>query len=286
LATCSKKGATVESIVLDKLRALQIPLPSLKEQERIVEILDQADALRRQRREADELSKRIIPAIFHEMFGDPSIRGQQRLGGITQMVGGGTPSKRNSSFWEGDIPWASPKDVKGVFLRSTQDRISAQAVSSSATRVVPTGTPLVVVRSGILAHTFPVVIAATETAINQDLKGFLSDQEGLQEYLTGYIIANQELVLSTVKKGATVHNVDMTKFQDLPIVEPSASQLKAFRRIFWDYFQRLDQGAQSNKLLETLFQTLLHRAFDGSLTASWREAHAAELLQEMEGQSS
>jgi len=41
----------------------------------------------------------------------------------------------------------------------------------------------------------------------------------------------------------------------------------------------------STTTLETLFQTLLHRAFDGSLTAKWREAHANELLQEMETQS-
>ena len=42
------------------------------------------------------------------------------------------------------------------------------------------------------------------------------------------------------------------------------------------------QPATSAATLETLFQILLHRAFDGSLTAKWREGHAKEVLQEME----
>jgi len=49
--------------------SLEIPLPPLPEQHRIVEILDQADALRQQRRQADALSQRILPALFQEMFG-------------------------------------------------------------------------------------------------------------------------------------------------------------------------------------------------------------------------
>jgi type I restriction enzyme S subunit len=56
----------------EAISSFLIPLPPLSEQHRIVEILDQADALRRQRREADELFKRILPALFQEMFGDPN----------------------------------------------------------------------------------------------------------------------------------------------------------------------------------------------------------------------
>ena len=91
LTTCVKKGATVQSIAMENFRALEIPLPPLPEQHRIVEILDQADALRRQRREADELSKRILPALFQEMFGDPqtqTIKAAKSLGDyITEYHG-------------------------------------------------------------------------------------------------------------------------------------------------------------------------------------------------------
>ena len=53
------------------IRDMQVPLPPLSEQRRIVEILDQADAIRKKRAEADKLAERILPAIFYDMFGDP-----------------------------------------------------------------------------------------------------------------------------------------------------------------------------------------------------------------------
>ena len=55
-----------------QLSAIQLPLPSLAEQRRIAEILDQADGLRRLRAEADSKASHILPAIFLKMFGDPA----------------------------------------------------------------------------------------------------------------------------------------------------------------------------------------------------------------------
>jgi type I restriction enzyme S subunit len=68
--TSQAKGAGYPAVSDRIVGAHKLPLPPLPEQDRIVEILDQADALRRQRREADALSQRILPALFYEMFGD------------------------------------------------------------------------------------------------------------------------------------------------------------------------------------------------------------------------
>ena len=84
----------------------------------------------------------------------------------------------------------------------------------------------------------------------------------------------------------------------LPPFAPHADQIKAtpikvpesplqirFSEIVRDVRSRTKHSEASTATLETLFQTLLHRAFDSSLTAQWREDHAAELLQEMEIQA-
>ncbi len=64
-------GATVKGITLPVLKALKIPLPPLPEQKRIAAILDQADALRRQRQRALDQLSQLGQSIFHEMFGSP-----------------------------------------------------------------------------------------------------------------------------------------------------------------------------------------------------------------------
>jgi type I restriction enzyme S subunit len=96
-----------------------------------------------------------------------------RLKRLTRLKGGGTPSKENESFWtNGDIPWVSPKDMKRRIITETEDYITADAVDASATSFVEAGSPLVVVRSGILRHTLPVAIAGRRVTLNQDMKAF------------------------------------------------------------------------------------------------------------------
>lgn len=92
---------------------------------------------------------------------------------LVDLKSGGTPSKDNLSFWNGDVPWASAKDLKVQNLASTTDFITLTAVNSGAASLVPAGSVLVVVRGMILARTFPVVETLVPMAINQDLKAVL-----------------------------------------------------------------------------------------------------------------
>jgi len=70
--TSRKRVAGQPNVNGAEYSALQFPLPPLREQRRIVELLEQADGLRRQRSEADGLADRILPALFHKIFGDPA----------------------------------------------------------------------------------------------------------------------------------------------------------------------------------------------------------------------
>ena len=95
---------------------------------------------------------------------------------VFEFRSGGTPSKSNLSYWDGDVPWASSKDLKTETLTDTVDHITEKAVADGASLLEP-GTLLVVVRGMILAHSFPVTKALVPMAINQDLKG-LTTRDG------------------------------------------------------------------------------------------------------------
>lgn len=64
--------ATIPGLNRSTLYSLLVPLPPLAEQERIVALLDEADALRKLRAQADQRTADLIPALFHDMFGDPA----------------------------------------------------------------------------------------------------------------------------------------------------------------------------------------------------------------------
>ena len=132
---------------------------------------------------------------------------------------GGTPSKSNASFWEGDIPWVSPKDMKQAVIDSATDYISAEAVENSATSIVPPGSILLVVRSGILAHSFPIAQVAKPVAFNQDIKAVIPvSGDVVPDYLYWFLRSQSPNVVTRgVKKGATVHSVQSGFIENLMV---------------------------------------------------------------------
>lgn len=89
---------------------------------------------------------------------------------IARFSGGGTPSREKLSYWNGDIPWVSPKDMKVEVINGAEESITVEGLQNSTTSLVSPGGVLVVVRSGILKHTIPVAINSVEVALNQDMK--------------------------------------------------------------------------------------------------------------------
>jgi type I restriction enzyme S subunit len=104
------------------------------------------------------------------------------LGSLGRWVGGGTPSKSVAAYWSGGtVPWVSPKDMKSAIITDTQDHITEAAVAGSAANFVPGKSVLMVMRSGILRHTFPVAVNATRVTVNQDLRA-LVPAEGIDPH--------------------------------------------------------------------------------------------------------
>lgn len=155
----------------------------------------------------------------------PSHWNHKQLKRVSRVFGGGTPAKEIRSFWQGDIPWASPKDMKVSVITETEDKITAQAVESSATKIVPEGSVLIVVRSGILRHTIPVAITGRPMALNQDIKAFVPTSELNPQYLR-YMIAGlqKELLFAWKKEGATVESLEMELVSNSPTLLPPISE--------------------------------------------------------------
>ena len=131
------------------------------------------------------------------------------LGELCSFRHGGTPSKSRRDYWGGQIPWVSPKDMKVTLLTTAEDSITDAGVEGSATAVVPEGSILVVVRSGILAHTLPVARVGSPVAFNQDIKGIqVTSNRVTPEYIFWFLRAKEpEVLRQGVKKGATVHSL-------------------------------------------------------------------------------
>lgn len=151
---------------------------------------------------------------------------------LTDFRSGGTPSKENRAFWDGDVPWASAKDLKADRLADTQDHLTTEAVTTGAAFLVPAGAVLVVVRGMILARTFPVSVTTVEMAINQDLKALVPRPGLTPEFLAWLLRGTSPLSLSRLEEAA--HGTKALRMEawidlQLPVPPPDEQQQIASR---------------------------------------------------------
>lgn len=126
-------------------------------------------------------------------------------------------------FWNGKIPWVSPKDMKSDRIWDTEDHVTRTAASKSRLNLVPAGSVLCVVRSGILSRSFPVALAMGELTFNQDINAIVAEAgKVVPEYLL-YVLSNMEseVLESGVKRGGTVHSLRSRFLHELQIPLPS-----------------------------------------------------------------
>jgi type I restriction enzyme S subunit len=211
------------------------------------------------------------------------------LGMLGIWSGGGTPSKAVASYWTGGtIPWVSPKDMKFAIIKDTQDKITEKAVHDSATRFIPPKSVLMVMRSGILRHTFPVAVNQDRVTLNQDLRA-LSPFEGVDaEFLAHYLRLIQRVILHECSKdGTTVQSIEASALEKILVpIAPFPEQRRIVAQID-ELFAEIAEGAtaleRARAGLDTWRCALLKAAVSGALTRDWRASRnptetGAELL--------
>jgi type I restriction enzyme S subunit len=148
-----------------------------------------------------------------------------QLSGLGLLSGGMTPSKNRPDFWDGDINWFSPKDIKSDELIESELKITSAGVAETGLQLYRPGCLFMVARSGILKRTFPVAINRVEATANQDLKVLTPFIEGLERYLQIMFRGITEYILSAlVKTGTTVQSLKYEEFELQPLPLPPLAE--------------------------------------------------------------
>lgn len=270
----SGTGATFPNLSNAMLANFPIAMPPLPEQQRIVAILDEAfEGIAKAKANAEQNLKNARELFESHLQAVFSQRGEGwknvSLGQICDIIGGGTPSKAIKGYWKGDISWVSPKDMKSEVISDSIDHISEEAIKQSATSLLPKGTVLIVVRSGILARIVPIAVAGCPLTINQDIKGLCPKDTVDTNYLYYFLKSIMPKLLAFVSRGATVHRLMTDQIRSLTCPLPSLeTQIAIVEKIdvMKAETQRLESIYQrKTAALDELKKSLLHKAFSGEL---------------------
>lgn len=267
------KSVAIPGLNREDAYRVKIPLPPLEEQRRIATILDRASDMQRTTDRGTAALKKLESSIFSHMFGHP-LRNPHGfttapLAQLVNIYGGGTPTKDETRYWSGEVPWFSAKDFKRSVLSSTHTTISEVVFAETSLRLLPPGTPLVVVRGMILNHSVPVAQLGASAAINQDVKAFLPAKHTEridQDFLTGYLRAVEPYLLSQVTRAASgTGRLETRHLKELPIPRPGheaeTTYARRIARVRAEEKKHQDRARQLRRLTESLQS----RAFRGEL---------------------
>lgn len=125
-----------------------------------------------------------------------------RSGFIERVESGGTPSTTNDDYWDGDIPWLTPKEITrnegGLYVSSTERNITSAGMKGSAAKLMPVGTVMLTKRAPVGA----VAITTVPMCTNQGFLNFICGKFLLPTYLAYWLLANRRY-LDAVANGST-----------------------------------------------------------------------------------
>jgi type I restriction enzyme S subunit len=200
-----------------------------------------------------------------------------KLSDVCQFQSGGTPSKKNPEFWQGTIPWVSPKDMKRPRLSDVEDHISQEALESGS-KLAPAGSVFVVVRGMILAKTVPVALAEVPMAINQDMKAIVPGSKLRSDFLLYAMETFRENLFKKVGRSGhgtcTLMGHEVAAFKiplpDMKTQEEIASSIQNLER-------KKELHEQKQTQLQDLFRTLLHELMTAKVRVSHLDLPIAQL---------
>lgn len=184
-----------------------------------------------------------------------------QLGDVVNLIGGGTPSKSNEGFYDGDIPWATVRDMKQEQLSETEFQISEEAVKKSSTNIIEAGNIITATRVGL----GKVCVLQQDTAINQDIKALIPKDGRLDKQYLFWWLKSVAHVIEAAGTGATVKGVKIPFVKALEIPLPTITEQKRIVAILDRAFSDIDKARalteQNLKNARELFGSYLQQVF-------------------------
>lgn len=228
--------------------------PSLPEQQKIADFLSNVDSIiTAETKILNSLQKKkkaLMQKLFTQQLRFKSADGtdfptweEKKLGDVCSYIGGGTPSKKNKEYWNGNINWASVKDITGKYLYETQDKISQLGADSSATNICGPDSLLLITRMS----PGKTVITKCITAINQDLKIVKSD---INVEFLHLLFQSIQTKIDEKTSGTTVKGISIEGLNQIDIRLPC----KAEQQKIADCLSSMDSLIQNQQKVVTTWQ--------------------------------
>ena len=201
---------------------------------------------------------------------------QRKLGDIADIVGGGTPSTGNQSYWDGDIDWYAPAEIADqIYANSSQKKITGLGYENSSAKMLPPGTVLFTSRAGI----GKTAILTRKGCTNQGFQSIVPHRGELDSYFIFSRTEELKRYGELVGAGSTFVEVSGKQMAVMELMMPPTMREQ---QTIGGFFQQLDHLITLHQrkcaLLFSPFQAFISMMFITS-TFSWEQRKLASLCE-------
>lgn len=264
-------GATVKNLNIDLVKGVEVPVPPIDEQRRIAAILDKADALRSQRRQALAELDKLAQVVFVELFG--TLEAPTPGASVTALEDIVEPGRivtygivQAGPHVQDGVPYIRTGDIKdGRILVDQLSRTSAAIAKDYSRSALKAGDIVMSIRATV-GTTAVVPESLAGANLTQGTARISPGPSVDGTYLLHYLRTKsaQDWIQSQVK-GATFREITLGRLRQLPVLLPNSERQREFSKRIQAIESVIANHRAALSESDALFASLQHRAFTGAL---------------------
>lgn len=255
VATAS--GSTVKHTSPSRICEIEINLPPIDVQKKIAAVLSVFDSKIELNQRINENLERQAQTIFTDLY--TRANNEVLFTDIIQILGGGTPKTGESSFWNGEIPFFTPKDVGSPYTLATEKTITPDGLNHCNSRLYPVNTVFVTARGTV----GKVSLSGVPVAMNQSCYALVG--KGENQLLVYFYTLMAVERLKHKASGAVFDAITTRDFASEMIHKLSDSETQSFLSVAEPIFKTLLSNTIENLRLTELRETLLPKLMSGEI---------------------
>jgi type I restriction enzyme, S subunit len=179
---------------------------------------------------------------------------------FSEIIGGGTPSTKNTAYWGGGIPWITPNDLtsfEGVYIEKGERNITKEGLKKSSAKLLPKNTILLTSRAPVGY----VAIAKNNLSTNQGFKNLICDKNLSDPEFVYYLLKINKKYLQSNSTGSTFGELSASRIKNLYFYLPEVNIQKRIASTLLQYDELIDKNHKRIQLLEEAARLLYREWF-------------------------
>lgn len=281
LRSISDSASVRGSLTTKMFKDLKIDIPRLKYQKKISKILYTLDSKIEVNNKIIDNLEQQAQTIFKSWFIDfepfqdsefvdselgPIPKGWEvtNLGSVAECLLGGTPSRKNNDYWNGDIAWINSGEINKDRIIEPTEFITELGLKKSATKLLPKKTTVLAITGATLGQ---VSLLEIETCANQSVIGVLENENLQYEYIYLFIKSNIDKIISGQTGGAQQH-INSNDVKQIDLILPSNGVLNDYYKLVSPMLTEVANLHFQNKKLAETRDLLLPKLMSGEIDVS------------------